>query len=156
MNAPLIEEVDGGRRPRGEGQLAEEDGLVRAGRLALDVAAVVEGQGELDGGVARELPVHVAVAAVDRQEGPVLVAPAQAGLADPAVDLGLDVDSEDRLGRLGPVVDDPEPLEVLPGRDGPAGGLGRQSPCAMKSVARTRIGPFRQVSSVMRRFVAPW
>ena len=27
---------------------------------------------------------------------------------------------------------------------------------ATKSVARTRIGPFRQLSSVIRRFVAPW
>ena len=89
------EEVDRDRPAGGQVELAEQDRLVGAGRLALDLAPVVEGDGELDGRVAGELAVDVAVAAVDRQEGPVLVVPAQAGLADPAVDLGLDVDAED-------------------------------------------------------------
>ena len=80
---------------------AEQDRLVRAGRLAVDVAAAVERDGELDGGVARELAVGVGVAAVGRQQRPVAVVPAQPGLADAAVDLGLDVHAEEGPPRLG-------------------------------------------------------
>ena len=40
--------------------------------------------------------------------------------------------------------------------DVPPAVRGSESPIAMKSVARTRIGPFRQLSSVISRLVAPW
>ncbi len=125
---PADQEVDRDRLAGGQVELAEQDRLVGAGRLALDLAPVVERDGELDGGVAGELAVDVAVPSVDRQEGPVLVVPAQAGLADPAVDLGLDVDPEDGPGGLGAVVDDAEPLDVLARGLGPAGGPGQAVP----------------------------
>ena len=125
VKAPLTRRSTvGGPGSAGMVELPEQDRVIGAGRLALDLAPVVERDGELDGGVAGELAVDVGVAPVDRQEGPVLVVPAQAGLADPAVDLGLDVDAEDRLDRLGAVVDDPEPLDILAGGLGPAGRPG--------------------------------
>ena len=102
--------------PGGQVDPAVEDRLVGAGRLAIDVAPLVERQGELDGRVAGELAVGVAVAAVDRQQGPVLIVPAQPDVADAAVDLGLDIDGEHGLAGLGPLVGDPEPLDVLAGR----------------------------------------
>ena len=92
------EQVDRDRLAGRQVEPAEQDRLVRAGRLAVDVAPAVERDGELDGRVAGELAVDVAVAAVGRQQGPVAVVPAQAGLADPAVDLGLDVHAEERAG----------------------------------------------------------
>jgi hypothetical protein len=39
-------------------------------------------------------------------------------LADPAVDLALDEDAEEGVQVVGPVVDDPEPLEILARRVG--------------------------------------
>ena len=47
-------------------------------------------------------------------------------------------------------------LMYWPGDAVPPAVRGSESPIATKSVARTRIGPFRQVSSVISRFVAPW
>ena len=107
MNAPLTSRSTVTGSPGRQVEPAEQDRLVSAGRLAVDVAPAVERDGELDGRVARELAVDVAVAAVGRQQGPVAVVPAQARLADPAVDLGLDVDAEEGPARLGPLVDRP-------------------------------------------------
>ena len=76
---------------------AEQDRLVGPGRLALDVALAVQREGELDRRVARQLAIGVTVAAIDRQERLVDVVPAQPDVADPAVDLGLNVDAENRL-----------------------------------------------------------
>ena len=94
----------------------EENRLVGAGRLALDVALAVERQGELDRRIAGQLAIGMDMAAIDRQQRPVDVVPAQADVADAAVDLGLHVDAENRLPRLGSLVPDQEPLDVLAGR----------------------------------------
>src|SRR3546814_11915888 len=50
--------------------------------------------------------------------------PAQARLAEPAVDLGVDVQAEHRLVGPGALVDDPEPLEVVAVRLDAAAGPG--------------------------------
>ena len=117
-------------------------------------AAVVQGQGELDGRVAGQLAVGVAVAAVGRQQGPVAVVPAQARLADAAVDLGLDVDAEECAARLGPLVADAEPLEVLARRLGPPDGAGQQV-----RAHRDEVGgqdPDRPVPPASARSPAGW
>ena len=120
------QKVDGHRRARRQVEPAEQKRFVRAGRLAMDVAPPVERHGELDGRVARQLAVGVAVAAVGRQQGPVAVVPAQAGVADAAVDLGLDIHAEEGAPGLAPLVDHPEPLDVLARRESPAGRAGER------------------------------
>ena len=108
----------------GQVEPSEQDRRIRPGRLAVDPAPAVERDGELDRRVAGELPIGVAMAAIADQERPVAVVPAQPRLADPAVDLGLDVDAEQGPSRLGSVVLDAESLDVLARRLGPAGRRG--------------------------------
>ena len=79
----------------------EEYRLVGAGRLALDVSPAVERQCELDRRIAGQLAVGVDMAAVDRQQRPIDVVPAQAHVTHAAIDFGLHVDREDRASGLG-------------------------------------------------------
>ena len=58
--------------------------------------AIVEGEGELDRRVPRQLAVGMAVAAIARQQRAVRVDPTQAGFADAAVDFRQGVDRENR------------------------------------------------------------
>ena len=116
VNAPLTSRSIVTVCRGGELDGAEEDRLIGARGLALDVAAIVEGQGELDGRITRQLAIGVAVPAVDRQQGLVDLVPTQPDIADPAVDLRLHVDAEDGRPRLVALVLDEEPLEVLAGR----------------------------------------
>ena len=97
------------------GQLdgTKEDRLVGAGRLALDVSLAVQRQRELDRRIAGQLAIGMDVAAVDRQERPVGVVPAQPHVTHAAVDFGLHVDRENRPPRLGPFILDQEALDVL-------------------------------------------
>ena len=75
----------------------KEDRLVGAGRFTLDVAPAVKCQGELDRCIPGQLAIGMDVAAIDRQQRPVDVVPAQADVADTAVDLRLHIDAENRL-----------------------------------------------------------
>ena len=100
----------------GELDRTKENRLVGAGRLALDVALAVQRQCELDRRIASQLAIGMDMAAVDRQQRPVDVVPAQAHVAHAAIDFGLHVDRENRTPRLGPVVLDQEALDVLAGR----------------------------------------
>jgi hypothetical protein len=119
------QQIDRHRLAHRQVEPAEQDRLVRPGRLAVDVPSAVERDGEFDRRVPRQLAVGVPVAPVHGQERPVAVVPAQARLADPAVDLRLDIDAEQRPARLVPLVLDPKPLEVLPRRDRPPGRPGQ-------------------------------
>lgn len=103
MKAPLTRRSTDTESFAGKSSQRRRIRLVGAGWLAVHFAAIVEGHGELDGGVPGEFAIRVAVASVGREQGPFVVPPAQSRLSDPTVHLGVDVDAEDRPKGLGAV-----------------------------------------------------
>ncbi len=117
VNAPLTEHVD--RHAAAGGELDRRGtGSPRWGRSARTRRRPCRPDARANSIVAvpRQLAIGMDVPAVDRQERPVDVVPAQAHVAHAAVDFGLHVDGENRAPGFGSLVLDQEPLDVLAGR----------------------------------------
>ena len=100
----------------GELNGTKEYRLVGTGRLALDISPAVERQCKLNRRIPRQLAVGVDMAAVDRQQRPIDVVPAQAHVPHSAVHFGLHVNGEDCATGLVAFVLDQETLDVLAAR----------------------------------------
>ncbi len=156
VNAPLTSMSIFTSPPAGKSTGRNKIASFGPGRLAFHHAAVIERQSELDRRVASQLLVGMGMAAVDRPDRSVAVVPAKPDVADAAVDFGMHVNGEDGPARRqSPSFLIENRLMYWPGEVSRPALVGRQSPITAMSVIITLIGPRRQESLVVSRFVTP-